>query len=91
MPILHMDVAACQSSQGAMLAARDQMKTEVAGLVSAVNQMVGNTWIAPAGNQFLANFQGWNNQISTSLETLAQLSAALGSEIDEWLSVANSW
>ncbi len=84
MATLHMDVESCKSAQANIVNIRTQLTEQVNTLGSAVDNMVGATWIAPGATQFQGEFQNWRSAMMQALDQLEQLANRLNAEIAEW-------
>lgn len=81
MATIHMDFDSCRSVQSSISTTKEQIVSEITTLTSAINNMVGTTWIAPSATEFQTTYQEWQNTTNQLLEQLAALGTRLGNEI----------
>jgi uncharacterized protein YukE len=82
---LHMEVDACQQNSQRIQQTKEQVETQWQAQTAMVNSMVGSTWVAPAADQFLNDYQQWEQAEKAQLQKLMDLKQRLDTEIVQWI------
>lgn len=88
MTTLHMDVESTRSTQTNIVSTHEQIQSTITSMTSAVQGMVGSTWIGNSATEFLGEFDQWRSTMNQMLENLNILAQRLQSEIAEWEAMA---
>lgn len=88
MSTIHMDVESCQAVRSSMINTKDQLGQQAQQLKGSVDNMVGQTFIAPAADQFKGEVEAWYGKMNQLLEELQTLTDRLNREIDEFVNSA---
>jgi WXG100 family type VII secretion target len=89
MATLHMDVDSCRNVSSTMGSAKDQLGQQVSALDSAINGMVGSSWIAPSATEFQSTYQEWASSMKQIMEQLATLQQRLNAEVADFEQAAS--
>ena len=82
---LHMEVDTCTQNSQKIQQTKEDIERQEQTMSTMIQQMVGSTWIAPAANGFLSDYQQWEQQAKASLQALMDLKQRLDTEIAQWI------
>ena len=89
MATLHMDTDGARGVQSNMVNTHGNLTSTVSTMTSAVQGMVGSTWIGASATEFMAEYDNWRNTMNQLLDALNQLNTRLQTEIAEWESMSS--
>jgi uncharacterized protein YukE len=80
-----MNVDACNTAQNKLDQFINETKTAMNTQKSTMDGLIGTDWMAPAANQYKADFDQLNQNMVQLLDQFTQLSQGFRNEITQWV------
>ena len=88
MATLHMEVEPARSTQNSVNNTQSQLLSLVQTLNSSVNGLQP-AWMGNSATEFFGEYEQWRSTMTQMLESLSVLGTRLGTEINEWETMAS--